>query len=154
MRARLGCPPGTRLARDSLVPREGCGLTCVMKLSTPIPPASPAFVPAQPPIGRALPALLLLLTVFGPISMDLYLPALPALTAELNAATSVAQLTVTACLIGLAAGQLVAGPLSDRLGRRGVLLVGIVAYVATSALCALAPTIEVLILARFVQGLA
>ena len=125
-----------------------------MKLSTPIPPASPAFVPAQPPIGRALPALLLLLTVFGPISMDLYLPALPALTAELNAPTSVAQLTVTACLIGLAAGQLVAGPLSDRLGRRGVLLVGIVAYVATSALCALAPTIEVLILARFVQGLA
>ncbi|MFD6178782.1 MULTISPECIES: multidrug effflux MFS transporter [unclassified Isoptericola] len=100
------------------------------------------------------PALLLLFTVFGPISMDLYLPALPALTADLGAATSVAQLTVTACLVGLAAGQLVAGPLSDRLGRRGVLLVGIVAYVATSALCALSPTVEVLVGARFVQGLA
>ena len=61
---------------------------------------------ARPSADRVLPALLLLLTVFGPISMDLYLPALPALTAELGAATSVAQLTVTACLIGLAAGQL------------------------------------------------
>jgi len=103
---------------------------------------------------RLLPALLLVLTVFGPISMDLYLPALPALTRELGAATSVAQLTVTACLIGLAAGQLTAGPLSDRYGRRLVLLVGIVAYVATSLLCAVSPTVEMLIIARFVQGLA
>jgi len=101
-----------------------------------------------------LPALLLLLTVFGPISMDLYLPALPALSLELGAATSVAQLTVTACLIGLAGGQLIAGPLSDRLGRRGILLVGIVAYIVTSALCAVSPSIELLILARLVQGLA
>lgn len=101
-----------------------------------------------------LPTLLLLLTVFGPISMDLYLPALPALTTELDAATSVAQLTVTACLIGLAAGQLVAGPLSDRLGRRGVLLSGVVAYVVTSVLCAVSPSVELLIAARFVQGLA
>jgi DHA1 family bicyclomycin/chloramphenicol resistance-like MFS transporter len=86
--------------------------------------------------------------------MDLYLPALPALTSELGAATSVAQLTVTACLVGLAVGQLVAGPLSDRFGRRGILLVGIAAYIATSALCAMSPTIELLIAARFVQGLA
>ena len=57
--------------------------------------------------------------------MDLYLPALPALTAELGAATSLAQLTVTACLIGLAAGQLIAGPLSDRFGRRGPVLIGV-----------------------------
>ena len=71
-----------------------------------------------------------------------------------GAATSVAQLTVTACLIGLAAGQLIAGPLSDRFGRRGILLIGIVAYIATSALCAISPTIELLIVARFVQGLA
>ena len=103
---------------------------------------------------RFLPTLLLLLTVFGPISMDLYLPALPALTAELDAATSVAQLTVTACLIGLAAGQLIAGPLSDRFGRRGILLIGIAAYVAVSLLCALSPTVDLLILARLVQGLA
>ena len=111
-------------------------------------------VTAQPAIRRALPPLLLLLTVFGPISMDLYLPALPALTADLGAVTSVAQLTVTACLIGLSAGQLIAGPLSDRFGRRGVLLIGILAYIATSALCAISPTMELLIATRFVQGLA
>ena len=83
-----------------------------------------------------LPTLLLLLTVFGPISMDLYLPALPALTAELGAATSVAQLTVTACLIGLAVGQLIAGPLSDRFGRRGILLIGIVGVRRSRPRCA------------------
>ncbi|TDN91928.1 multidrug effflux MFS transporter [Microbacterium sp. BK668] len=104
--------------------------------------------------GRLLPPLLLLLTVFGPISMDLYLPVLPALTVELGAVTSAAQLTVTACLIGLAGGQLVAGPLSDRFGRRGVLLIGVIAYIVTSLLCALSPSIELLISARLVQGLA
>lgn len=105
-------------------------------------------------VGTALATLLLLLTVFGPISMDLYLPVLPALTEELGAATSTAQLTVTACLIGLAVGQVVAGPLSDRFGRRAPLLVGTAAYVAASALCAVSPTIETLVLARLVQGLA
>jgi DHA1 family bicyclomycin/chloramphenicol resistance-like MFS transporter len=98
--------------------------------------------------------LLLLLTIFGPISMDLYLPVLPALTLELDAAASMAQLTVTACLIGLALGQLIAGPLSDRFGRRGPLFVGLVAYIVTSVLCALSPSVELLILARLVQGLA
>ena len=110
--------------------------------------------PSPPAFRRSLPTLLLLLTVFGPISMDLYLPALPALTVELGAATSVSQLTITACLIGLAAGQLIAGPLSDRFGRRSILLVGIVAYIVTSALCAISPTVELLIAARFVQGFA
>jgi DHA1 family bicyclomycin/chloramphenicol resistance-like MFS transporter len=115
-------------------------------------PDAPAT--ARPRVTRFLPALLLLLTVFGPISMDLYLPALPALTAELGAATSIAQLTVTACLAGLAAGQLIAGPLSDRFGRRRILLTGVVAYVVTSGLCAASPTVELLIAARLVQGLA
>ena len=86
--------------------------------------------------------------------MDLYLPALPALTAELGTATSLAQLTVTACLIGLAGGQLLAGPLSDRFGRRRLLLLGIGAYVIVSALCAASPTVEVLIVARLLQGVA
>src|SRR3954453_2334745 len=106
------------------------------------------------PVGRPLAALLGLLTVFGPISMDLYLPVLPALTHDLHAATSTAQLTVTACLLGLAFGQVIAGPLSDRFGRRRPLLIGVVAYVVTSVLCAVSPSIEVLIVARFAQGLA
>ncbi len=110
--------------------------------------------PARPLVQKLLPWLLLLLTTFGPISMDLYLPALPALTVELSAHTSVAQLTVTACLIGLAVGQLISGPISDQFGRRRILLVGVIAYIVTSVLCAVSPTIEILILVRFVQGLA
>ncbi|MBW8767554.1 MAG: multidrug effflux MFS transporter, partial [Geodermatophilales bacterium] len=105
-------------------------------------------------VGGPLAVVLSLLTVFGPISMDLYLPVLPALTTDLGSATATAQLTVTACLFGLAAGQLIAGPLSDRFGRRRPLLIGVVAYVGTSVLCAASPTIEALVAARFAQGLA
>lgn len=112
-------------------------------------------VPArEQTVGRPLAVVLGLLTIFGPISMDLYLPVLPALTAELQSTTSAAQLTITACLLGLAMGQVIAGPLSDRFGRRTPLLIGVIAYTLTSALCAVSPTIETLIIARFVQGLA
>lgn len=105
-------------------------------------------------VGVALSTLLMLLTVFGPISMDLYLPVLPELTSELGASTSAAQLTLTACLVGLAVGQVIAGPLSDRFGRRGPLLIGIAAYIAASILCAISPSILTLVIARLVQGLA
>lgn len=105
-------------------------------------------------VGTTLATLLMLLTVFGPISMDLYLPVLPALTDDLGASTSAAQFTLTACLIGLAVGQVIAGPLSDRFGRCNPLIVGIIAYIAASALCAFSPTITTLVLARLVQGLA
>ncbi|WP_309970545.1 multidrug effflux MFS transporter [Arthrobacter oryzae] len=114
---------------------------------------APTSTPAQT-VGRPLAIVLGLLTIFGPISMDLYLPVLPALTADLQSTTSVAQLTITACLLGLALGQIIAGPLSDRFGRRTPLLIGVIAYTATSALCAISPTVETLIAARFVQGLA
>src|SRR4051812_21401157 len=86
--------------------------------------------------------------------MDLYLPVLPALTTERGSAPSTPQLTTTACLLGLALGQLVAGPMSDRFGRRRPLLVGVVAYIGVSLLCAASPTVETLVAARFVQGLA
>lgn len=103
---------------------------------------------------RSLVTVLTLLTVFAPISMDIYLPALPALTRDLQATASAAQLTVSACLLGLAAGQLVAGPLSDRFGRRRPLLLGVMLFVVVSVLCALSPSIALLVTARFVQGLA
>ncbi|GAA1595885.1 multidrug effflux MFS transporter [Actinoplanes couchii] len=117
-----------------------------------VPRREPAGMVASAP--RLLPVLLVVLVVFGPISMDLYLPVLPALTDELGAVPSMAQLTMTTCLIGLAAGQLIAGPVSDRYGRRKILIAGIVAYILTSLLCALSPTIELLVLTRLVQGLA
>jgi DHA1 family bicyclomycin/chloramphenicol resistance-like MFS transporter len=107
--------------------------------------------------SRALGWLALLLgglSAFGPLSLDMYLPGLPQLGRELDASASATQLTLTACLAGLALGQLVAGPLSDRLGRRRPLLAGVALYAAASLLCALAPSIAVLILLRFVQGAA
>jgi DHA1 family bicyclomycin/chloramphenicol resistance-like MFS transporter len=94
------------------------------------------------------------LSAFGPLSMDAYLPGLPALGRDLGASPSASQATLTACLLGLAAGQLVAGPASDALGRRRPLLVGIALYVAASVLCGLAPSIWVLVVVRVVQGLA
>ncbi len=94
------------------------------------------------------------LSAFGPLSLDLYLPALPALAHDLDATAAQAQLTITSCLVGLAAGQLVAGSLSDSRGRRRPLMIGLVAYTATSLLCALAPSIGVFIFIRLLQGAA
>ena len=94
------------------------------------------------------------LTALGPLSMDMYLPALPALGQDLNTTVSLTQLTLTACLTGLALGQVVAGPLSDLHGRRPPLLTSAVAYALTSALCATAPSASLLILARLAQGTA
>jgi DHA1 family bicyclomycin/chloramphenicol resistance-like MFS transporter len=94
-----------------------------------------------------------MLSMFGPLSLDLYLPVLPQLADELNASASAAQLSITACLLGLAVGQLIAGPLSDRYGRRRPLILGLAGYLVSSAACALAPSIEVLLGLRLIQGL-
>ncbi|MET8164578.1 multidrug effflux MFS transporter [Streptomyces sp. NPDC005329] len=94
------------------------------------------------------------LTATPPLSMDMYLPALPEVTRTLHAPAATVQLTLTACLAGMALGQLVVGPMSDRWGRRRPLLAGLAAYVVATALCALAPTVELLVACRLVQGLA
>jgi DHA1 family bicyclomycin/chloramphenicol resistance-like MFS transporter len=94
------------------------------------------------------------LSAMGPLSIDFYLPGLPALSDDLDASASQAQLTLTACLAGLAVGQLLAGPLSDRLGRRRPLLIGLFGYTAASLACALSPTIYALVVLRLVQGFA
>ncbi|HEY8981958.1 MAG TPA: multidrug effflux MFS transporter [Streptomyces sp.] len=94
------------------------------------------------------------LTATPPLSMDMYLPALPEVTDSLHAPASTVQLTLTACLAGMALGQLVVGPMSDRWGRRRPLLVGLVVYVVATALCAVAPNVETLVAFRLVQGLA
>ena len=92
------------------------------------------------------------LSAFGPLSIDMYLPALPSLAQDLGGTESVVQLTLTAFMLGLALGQLVAGSLSDALGRRRPLLVGLVCYTVASLLCAVSPSIVALIILRFVQG--
>jgi MFS transporter, DHA1 family, multidrug resistance protein len=94
------------------------------------------------------------LSAFGPLSMDMYLPSTPTIAASLHASQTLVQLTMSGCLAGLALGQLVAGPLSDSLGRKRPLLAGLVAFVVLSAACVLAPDIETLIAFRFLQGMA
>lgn len=103
---------------------------------------------------RATPSLaaLVLLSGVGPLATDTYLAALPAVAVDLGAPTAATQLTITAFVVGLGLGQLVAGPVSDGRGRRGLVVWGSVAFGAASVACALAPTAAVLVAARLVQG--
>ncbi|WP_088287034.1 multidrug effflux MFS transporter [Kineosporia sp. A_224] len=93
-------------------------------------------------------------TALGPLSIDLYLPAFPELARELGASEAAVQLTLTACVVGLALGQLVAGPVSDAVGRRVPIAVGLGAWALASFACALAPSIATFTALRFTQGLA
>ena len=90
----------------------------------------------------------------GPFATDTYIAALPALQRSLQTTAGTAQLTLTAFLVGLAAGQLAVGPVSDGRGRRGPLLVSTAVFAVTSLLCALAPSGPALVGIRLVQGLA
>ncbi|MFD8223973.1 multidrug effflux MFS transporter [Streptomyces massasporeus] len=94
------------------------------------------------------------LTAVPPLAMDMYLPSLPEVTRSLHAPAATVQLTLTACLAGMALGQLVVGPMSDRWGRRRPLLAGLAVFVVATVLCALAPTVELLVAFRLAQGLA
>lgn len=107
---------------------------------------------AMPPTTVVL--FLALLLGLQPVTTDLYLPALPGLTQELGAAMSQAQLTLTALLLAFGVSQLIWGPLSDRFGRRPILLLGMAAYVVASIGSALSPTIEALVVWRTLQGAA
>ncbi len=97
--------------------------------------------------------LLAALVAFGPLSIDMYLPSLPLIAEDLQAPESSIQLTISAFLVGLFIGMLFYGPLSDKFGRRGLLLGGIGLYLVASIGCILANSAEWLIAARFVQAL-
>ncbi|MBB5084330.1 multidrug effflux MFS transporter [Nonomuraea endophytica] len=92
------------------------------------------------------------LSAIGPLSIDMYLPALPAISGEMMSAPAQVQLTLTACLIGVSVGQVLAGPLSDVRGRRGPLLIGVGGFALASLLCAFAPNVPALIALRLLQG--
>ena len=94
------------------------------------------------------------LSAFGPLCLDMYLPALPQLPGDLSSTAGAAQLSLTSCIVGLALGQLLVGPLSDRVGRRRPLLVGVAVFALASALCAVTGSMPLLIVLRFVQGAA
>lgn len=93
-----------------------------------------------------------LLVALGPLTIDMYLPALPQIAEDYSVSSSVVQLTLTGTLAGLALGQLVIGPLSDSLGRRRPLMAGIVLHMAASLMCLFAPSVVVLGIARGLQG--
>lgn len=94
-----------------------------------------------------------LLTAIGPFAIDMYLPVLPAIGHSLHAAPNAVQASLMVFFLALGAGQLVAGPLSDMLGRRRPMLVGLVLFIAASVGCALAPNVQTLVALRLVQGL-
>lgn len=126
----------------------------------PPPTASPADAVGRSGVhtphrtGLLMTLILGTLTALAPLSMDMYLPALPEVAGSLGSTTSQVQLTLTACLAGMALGQLVVGPLSDALGRRRPLLVGMCVFVLATVACAVAPDTPTLVAFRLVQGLA
>lgn len=110
---------------------------------------------AESPTGAARIKVILVLgalIALGPLTIDMYLPALPALGADLGASESAVQLTLTGTLVGLGLGQLVIGPLSDALGRRRPLIAGTVLHIAASVLSLVAPNVVVLGIFRTLQG--
>ncbi|MFI0978519.1 Bcr/CflA family multidrug efflux MFS transporter [Streptomyces sp. NPDC021093] len=140
------------------VPAQATGPAAQAAARAAAPAAGPtAGAPASTAVRRTSLLVTLVLgglTALPPLSMDMYLPALPEVTKALSSPAATVQLTLTACLAGMALGQLVVGPLSDKLGRRRPLLFGMVVYVLATAICALAPNAELLIAFRLLQGLA
>lgn len=105
------------------------------------------------PESLVLVCLLTALVALGPLSTDMYLPSLPAIAQSFGTSSGQAQLTLSVFMAGFAASQLVYGPLSDRFGRRPLLIGGLILYVFASLICTLATSIEGLIAARFLQAL-
>ena len=94
-----------------------------------------------------------MLTAITPLATDLYLPALPIMPGELNTTASNIQMTIGIMTFGVALGQLFGGPISDTMGRKVPLIIGNLLCVISSIICAYAPSIEILLLGRFLQGL-
>jgi DHA1 family bicyclomycin/chloramphenicol resistance-like MFS transporter len=117
-------------------------------------PSTDSIPTTRAALTTGLLGILALLSAVAPFATDLYLPAFPAIAADLGTDATGVQLTLTAFLVGIAVGQLVFGPLSDRFGRRPLLLIGAIVFVAASAATVFAPTLEVLIAARVLQGLS
>ncbi|MFK3705812.1 DHA1 family bicyclomycin/chloramphenicol resistance-like MFS transporter [Raoultella sp. BIGb0138] len=108
----------------------------------------------MPRISLSWALVLGLLTAIGPLCTDFYLPALPDITQQLNATGTQTQLSLTASLIGLGLGQLFFGPLSDRIGRQKPLILSLLLFIFSSAMCATTHDIHLLIAWRFLQGFA
>ncbi len=133
--------------------RSAVDLSAITPEATSPPPrGGPALAGrAHAPWSEVI--LLASLSMLGSVAMDMYLPALPRMAGDLHASPAAAQATITTFLLGLAFGQLVFGPLSDRLGRRGPILSGVALFCVAAGLCALSRNVYVLIAARLLQAL-
>ena len=94
------------------------------------------------------------MTAMAPLSTDMYLPSLPEISSSFGISTSMTQLTLTMTMIGMSLGQILGGPVSDRLGRKVPLFMGMVGFTAASLVCAVTENIYVFLAFRFVQGLS
>jgi DHA1 family bicyclomycin/chloramphenicol resistance-like MFS transporter len=148
-----------RLAPGTVKDEGYTPVAAELPLATSLTTLDDDVLAARPPRVRRMPtgwrqvALIGTMSIFGPLCIDMYLPALPEINRQLHASASAVQLTLTACLIGIAAGQLILGPISDRYGRRPPLLAGLAAFVLSSLACAMAPNILALTGFRLIQGL-
>ncbi|MCE2934382.1 MAG: MFS transporter, partial [Hyphomicrobiales bacterium] len=102
--------------------------------------------------SRAFLILLVMLSMLGPLTLNILVPSLPGMVDSLKAPKESVQLTLSLYLLGMAVGQLMLGPLADRFGRRPVLLVALVLYILSSLAAYLAPNVEMLIVARILQS--
>jgi DHA1 family bicyclomycin/chloramphenicol resistance-like MFS transporter len=154
--ASISNPAANPATNSTANPATDPGVSRTPETAVPGPTADGAALRATTGRRTSLLVTLVLggLTATPPLAMDMYLPALPAVTQSLHAPAATVQLTLTACLAGMALGQLVVGPMSDRWGRRRPLLIGLAVYVVATALCAFAPTVELLVAFRLAQGLA
>src|SRR5882762_1754915 len=116
--------------------------------------SAPATVATRPTLTPVLLVLLALLSAFTPLSIDMYLPALPVIAVDLGGSVGDIQLTLSAFMIAFGAGQIFYGPAGDRFGRRPVILSGVAVYVLASVGCAFAAEAGNLVVLRFLQGLA
>jgi DHA1 family bicyclomycin/chloramphenicol resistance-like MFS transporter len=120
-----------------------------------VPDAAPAHDhQTRARLTSALVATVVLLTGIAPLATDMYVPAFPQVAADLDATATQVQLTLTTFFVGMALGQLIGGPISDQRGRRRLLIAAVTVMALASVACALAPTIAIMMAARFVQGFA
>ena len=105
-------------------------------------------------LGIFIPVTLGMLTAFGPFLTDFYLPVLPEMTTFFNTSPALASLSLTTGMIGLAAGQVFIGPLTDKYGRNRILVISMIMFAVATILCILAPNIYIFNLMRIFQGVA
>ncbi len=126
-----------------------------MSVEDPVRPATARLVDDRPgTIGTAVLGIVVLVNTIAPLATDMYVPAFPRVGADFGAGATQVQLTLTTFFVGMALGQFVGGPVSDAHGRRRPLLVALLVLTVASVACAFSPSIQVMMVARFVQGLA